>query len=120
MKVFLTGATGFVGHHVAKALASKGAQLRLLVRKTSNLKNLEGIPGETHTGDLSEPASLRPALEGCDAVVHAAADYRLWIPDPQRMYRANVDGTRELLRIAREAGVPRFVQNKTRTRKIGV
>ena len=109
MRIFLTGATGFVGHHVARALAAEGAQLRLLVRKSSNLKNLEGIAGDTHVGDLQEPDSLRPALAGCDAVVHVAADYRLWIPDPQQMYRANVDGTRELLRMAREAKVPRVV-----------
>ncbi len=109
MKIFLTGATGFIGHHVAKALAAEGAKLRLLVRKTSNLANLEGIKGETHVGDLADPESLRPALEGCDAVVHVAADYRLWIRDPQAMYRANVDGTRELLRLAREAGVKRVV-----------
>jgi dihydroflavonol-4-reductase len=98
-----------VGHHVACALAAQGAELRLLVRKSSNLKNLEGIGGETCVGDLAEPESLRAALEGCDAVVHVAADYRLWIPDPDAMYKANVDGTRELLRMAREAGVGRFV-----------
>ena len=109
MKIFVTGATGFVGHHVAKALAREGADLRLLVRKTSNLANLEGISGDTHIGDLAQPETLRPALQGCDAVMHVAADYRLWIPDPQSMYRANVDGTRELLRMAREAGVPRVV-----------
>ena len=109
MKVFLTGATGLIGSHVARALAIEGAQLRMLVRKTSNLANLEGIDGETHVGDLSDPDSLQPALAGCDAVVHVAADYRLWIPDPKAMYRANVDGTRELLRLAREAGVKRFV-----------
>ena len=109
MKVFLTGATGFVGHHVAKALASEGADLRLLVRGTSKLKNLEGIAGETYVGDLADPESLRLALAGCDAVMHVAADYRLWIPDPQAMYKVNVDGTRELLRMAREAGVARFV-----------
>ncbi|HEV2486717.1 MAG TPA: hopanoid-associated sugar epimerase [Terracidiphilus sp.] len=109
MKVFLTGATGFVGHHVARALAAEGAELRLLVRKTSNLANLEGISGDTHVGDLSEPESLAQALKGCDAVVHVAADYRLWIPDPAAMYRANVDGTRELLKMAREVGVPRVV-----------
>ena len=109
MKVFLTGATGFVGHHVARALAAEGAQLRLLVRKSSNLANLEGIAGDTHVGDLSQPETLKPALAGCDAVVHVAADYRLWIPDPAAMYRANVDGTRELLRMAREAQVPRVV-----------
>jgi dihydroflavonol-4-reductase len=109
MRIFLTGATGFVGHHVARALAAEGAQLRMLVRKTSNLANLEDIEGETHLGDLAEPESIRPALAGCDAVVHVAADYRLWIPDPAAMYRANVEGTRDLLRMAREAGVPRFV-----------
>jgi len=109
MKVFLTGATGFVGHHVALALAAEGADLRLLVRKTSKLANLEGIRSDTHVGDLADPESLKPALVGCDAVVHVAADYRLWIPDPAAMYRANVDGTRELLRLAREAGVKRFV-----------
>jgi dihydroflavonol-4-reductase len=109
MKVFLTGATGFVGHHVAKALTAAGADLRLLVRKSSNLKNLEGISGNTFVGDLLEPESLRVGLVGCDAVMHVAADYRLWIRDPETMYRANVSGTRELLRMAREAGVPRFV-----------
>jgi dihydroflavonol-4-reductase len=109
MKVFVTGATGFVGHHVARELAAQGAELRLLVRKTSNLANLEGIAGETHIGDLSDPESIRPALAGCDVVMHVAADYRLWIPDPKAMYRANVDGTRELLRLAREAGVRRVV-----------
>ena len=109
MKVFLTGATGFVGHHVAKALAAEGAELRILVRKTSNLANIEGIPGETYLGDLARPESIRAALDGCDAVVHVAADYRLWIRDPEAMYRVNVDGTRDLLKLAREAGVPRFV-----------
>jgi dihydroflavonol-4-reductase len=109
MKVFVTGATGFVGHHVARALAAEGADLRLLVRRSSNLANLEGIAGETHVGDLADPDSLRPALAGCDAVMHVAADYRLWIRDPAAMYKANVDGTRELLRMAREAGVPRVV-----------
>jgi dihydroflavonol-4-reductase len=109
MKIFLTGATGFVGHHVARALAAEGARLRMLVRKTSNLAHLEGIEGETHVGDLADPESIRPALKGCDAVVHVAADYRFWTRDPEAMYRTNVDGTRDLLRMAREAGVNRFV-----------
>ncbi len=110
MKIFLTGATGFVGHHVGAALAAHGAELRLLVRKTSNRSNLEGIAGDLVVGDLTEPESLRAALAGCEAVVHVAADYRLWIrgkPDP--MYRVQVDGTRDLLRLAREARVRRFV-----------
>jgi dihydroflavonol-4-reductase len=109
MKVFLTGATGFIGHHVAKALTAEGAELRMLVRKSSNLANIEGISGETYLGDLARPEALRAALGGCDAVVHVAADYRLWIRDPEAMYRINVDGTRDLLKLAREAGVPRFV-----------
>ncbi|HEX4322401.1 MAG TPA: hopanoid-associated sugar epimerase [Acidobacteriaceae bacterium] len=109
MKIFVTGATGFVGHHVARELAAQGAELRLLVRKTSNLANLEGIAGETHIGDLSEPDTIKPALVDCEALMHVAADYRLWIPDPKAMYRANVDGTRELLRLASEAGVRRVV-----------
>lgn len=113
MKVFLTGATGFVGSHVAREVAARGADLRLLVRKTSNLANLEGLAAvsgtETIQGDLLEPESLRVAVRGCDAVLHVAADYRLWVRDPDTMYRANVEGTRGLLRIAREEGVPRCV-----------
>jgi dihydroflavonol-4-reductase len=109
MRIFLTGATGFVGHHVALALAAEGADLRMLVRKSSNLANIEGIRGETVIGDLTQPESYSLALCNCEAVLHVAADYRLWIPDPKSMYRANVDGTRDLLRLAREAGVKRFV-----------
>jgi dihydroflavonol-4-reductase len=109
VKVFLTGATGFVGSHVAREVAARGADLRLLVRRTSNLANLEGLAAETVTGDLLDPESLRTAVRGCDAVMHVAADYRLWVRDPKVMDRTNVRGTRELLRIAREEGVPRFV-----------
>src|SRR6201998_2989873 len=109
MKIFLTGGTGFVGHHVACPLAAEGAYLRMLVRKSSKLSNLEGIPGDTVVGDLAKPDSYASALQGCDAVMHVAADYRLWIRDPDKMYRANVDGTRDLLKLAREAGVRRIV-----------
>lgn len=109
MRVFITGATGFVGGHVARAYASQGASLRLLTRKTSRLDSLTGIDAETVVGDLREPEKLRTALTGCDALVHVAADYRLWVRDPAQMYAANVDGTRELLRIAREVGVQRVV-----------
>jgi dihydroflavonol-4-reductase len=109
LRVFLTGATGFVGGHVARAYASEGASLRLLTRATSRLDSLAGLDAETVVGDLREPEKLRSALSGCDALVHVAADYRLWVRDPAQMYAANVDGTRELLRIAREAGVERVV-----------
>jgi dihydroflavonol-4-reductase len=94
---------------VARALAAEGAELLMLVRKSSNLAHLEGIHGETQVGDLAHPDSFASALAGCDAVVHVAADYRLWIRDPATMYRVNVDGTRDLLRLAREAGVRRVV-----------
>jgi dihydroflavonol-4-reductase len=109
MKVFITGATGFVGGHVAHELAARGAELRLLVRRSSNLANLEGLPGETIIGDLLQPDSLRNAIRGCGAVMHVAADYRLWVRDPDAMLRTNVEGTRALLRIAREENVARFV-----------
>ena len=108
MRLFLTGATGFVGSHVATLAAEQGADLRLLARKTSNTANLPKN-AELIVGDLREPAAFASALIGCDAVLHVAADYRLWVPDPADMYKANVEGTRELLRLAREAGVPRFV-----------
>jgi dihydroflavonol-4-reductase len=109
MKVFLTGATGFVGSHVARAYAAQGAVLRLLTRATSNKAPLEGLAADVVVGDLREPEGLRAALRGCDALVHVAADYRLWVKDPKSMYAANVDGTRELLRIAREEGVAKVV-----------
>jgi dihydroflavonol-4-reductase len=109
MKAFLTGATGFLGSHVARVLASQGAELRLLVRPTSNLKNLEGLHAETATGDLRDSASLDKAISGCDTVFHVAADYRLWVRDPDEMYRSNVDGTRALLEVARKNGVRRVV-----------
>ena len=109
MRVFITGATGFVGSHVARTYADAGAQLRLLTRSTSRLDALKGIAAETVTGDLREPANLRTPLTGCDALVHVAADYRLWVRDPKEMYAANVDGTRELLKLAREVGIKRVV-----------
>lgn len=109
MKVFVTGATGFVGTHVARELQKQGAQLRLLVRPTSNLGNLEGLDAELVEGDLCDPDSLRRGIAGCEFLVHVAADYRLWTRDPQQMYRANVEGTRSVLRAAADAGVRRVV-----------
>ncbi|HEY1809495.1 MAG TPA: NAD-dependent epimerase/dehydratase family protein, partial [Acidobacteriaceae bacterium] len=82
MRIFVTGATGFVGSHVARELANRGAALRLLTRRTSNLANIEGLSAETVTGDLLEPESLRTAIRGCGALMHVAADYRLWVRDP--------------------------------------
>jgi dihydroflavonol-4-reductase len=109
LKAFLTGATGFLGSHVARVLSEQGAQLRLLVRPTSNLKNLQGLKAETAVGDLRDAASLEKAMSGCDTVFHVAADYRLWVRDPAEMYRSNVGGTRAILEAARKNGIRRIV-----------
>jgi dihydroflavonol-4-reductase len=109
MKAFITGATGFVGAHVARALASHGADLRLLVRPTSRLENIAELGAETVTGDLREPESLTKAMQGCEFVFHVAADYRLWVRDPGEMYKANVEGTRAIIDAAQASGVRRVI-----------
>lgn len=109
MRVFITGATGFVGGHVARSYAAAGADLRLLTRSTSRLDVLTGLDAEAVQGDLRNIEPLRAALTGCEALVHVAADYRLWVRDPKEMYAANVEGTRNLLALAREVGVRRVV-----------
>src|SRR5690349_4748427 len=109
MKTFITGATGFVGSHVARALTAQGADLRLLVRSTSRLDNIADLGAETATGDLRDPESLKKAMVGCEFVFHVAADYRLWVRDPEQMYRSNVEGTRAIIRAAQESGVRRVI-----------
>jgi dihydroflavonol-4-reductase len=109
MLAFVTGATGFVGSHVARVLAEQGADLRLLVRSDSDPKNIEGLKADRVVGDLCDPASLEKGMAGCDVVFHVAADYRLWVRDPERMYRANVEGTRAILKAALQNGVRRVV-----------
>jgi dihydroflavonol-4-reductase len=109
LKVFVTGATGFVGSHVARALQDAGADLRLLVRATSPTGNLEQLKGDRVVGDLREPDSLTSLMSGCEAVFHVAADYRLWARDEADMFRVNVGGTRAILRAAQDAGVRRIV-----------
>lgn len=109
MKAFVTGATGFVGSHVARVLAEQGAELRLLVRPSSDQRNIQGLKAEQVVGDLRDPASLAKAMAGCDVVFHVAADYRLWVRDPAQMYLANVEGTRALLQATRNNRVRRVV-----------
>jgi dihydroflavonol-4-reductase len=109
MKAFVTGATGFVGSHVARALAAQGADLRLLVRSTSRTDNISDLPAEVTVGDLRQPESLKAAMNGCDFVFHVAADYRLWVRNPEEMYQANVEGTRAIIQAAQESGVRRVI-----------
>jgi dihydroflavonol-4-reductase len=109
MKAFVTGATGFLGSHVARALAVQGAELRLLVRPSSDLRNVADLYAERVVGDLRDPASIEKAISGCEVAFHVAADYRLWVRDPEQMYRSNVEGTRTLLEAARKSGVRRVV-----------
>ena len=113
MLAFVTGATGFVGSHVARVLAEQGADLRLLVRASSNTKNITELKADVVTGDLRDPASLEKAISGCDTVFHVAADYRLWVRDPKEMYRSNVEGTLAILEASRKNKVRRVVYTST-------
>jgi dihydroflavonol-4-reductase len=108
--VLVTGATGFLGWHVAKRLVESGEHVRALVRPPNRVRELDV---ETVEGDLRDAGSLRRAVAGCSAVYHVAADYRLWAKDWRELYRSNVDGTRNMLEVARGAGVERFVYTST-------
>ncbi len=105
----VTGATGFVGWHVARLLIEQGKRVRALVRKNA----VPELDVEVIEGDLRDPASLERAVQGCPDIFHVAADYRLWAPDPDEMYRSNVDGTVNLLKAAQSAGCERFVYTST-------
>lgn len=109
MRIFVTGATGFVGSHVAQILSAQGADLRLLVRSTSRTDNIADLKADRITGDLRDPDSLKKAMQGCDFVFHVAADYRLWVRNPEEMYRCNVEGTRSIIRAAQESGIRRVI-----------
>ncbi len=116
MTALVTGATGFVGCHVARQLAERGEKMRLLVRANSRRDNIEALDSrlvEVVCGDLTDADSLRDALQGCDTLYHVAADYRLWSKDPRELYRANVEGTRSLLQAAGDAGVRKIVYTST-------
>jgi dihydroflavonol-4-reductase len=121
-KVLVTGATGFVGSAVARRLLDRGAQVRVLTRHGSNRRNIMDLSVEVAVGDLRDPGSVARALEGCTGLFHVAADYRLWVPEPDVLYQVNVDGTRNLLeaaflaeaevrRLAAEAGLPVVIVN---------
>jgi dihydroflavonol-4-reductase len=109
MRALVTGATGFVGAAIARALGAAGWQVRVLARSSSNRANLQQLPVEVVEGDLRDVASLERALAGCEGLFHAAADYRLGARDPRQLYLTNVEGTRNILNAARSAGVARSV-----------
>jgi dihydroflavonol-4-reductase len=109
MKAFVTGSTGFLGSHVARALLSRGAELRLLLRTSSRTENIANLNAEQVIGDLQDADSLKRGMVGCDAVFHVAADYRLWAVNGSELYQSNVEGTRNILSAARECGVRRVV-----------
>jgi dihydroflavonol-4-reductase len=106
----ITGATGFIGWHVARKLLARGDRVRALVRPSSRIRELET---ETVTGDLRDPESLKRAVSGCGLVFHVAADYRLWAKDTGELFRSNVEGTRNILSAAQRAGVDRVVYTST-------
>lgn len=107
--VLVTGGTGFVGAHLVRALLERGDRVRCLVRATSARENLEGLEIDLVEGDLRRPESLDPAVRGCRAVFHCAADYRLYVRDPRELYDSNVEGTRNLFAAATEAGVEEVI-----------
>lgn len=109
MTTLVTGATGFVGAAVVRALLARGEAVRVLTRAGADRRNLAGLDIEVAEGDLLQSDSLTRAVHGCKALYHVAADYRLWTPDPRVLYRTNVDGSRDLIRAAADAGVSRMV-----------
>lgn len=113
MTTLVTGASGFLGSHVARLLAERGDRVRVLLRPTSDTKLLDGLPVERVSGDLREPASLDQALVDVSSVYHVAADYRLWVREPREIYASNVQGTRNLLEAARRARVSKFIYTST-------
>ena len=109
MTALVTGANGFLGSAVARALLADGAEVRAFVRRGSDRRNLAGVDVEIAEGELTDASSLRRAASGCRAVFHVAADYRLWVADPEPMYAANVNGSVNVLEAAAEAGAARMV-----------
>jgi len=113
MKTLVTGATGFLGSHVARQLVAGGESVRVLVRLSSDPRALEGLEAEQFPGDLRDADSLDRAMQGVSRVFHVAADYRLWAPNPREIYESNVRGTRNLLDAAQRASVEKFVYTST-------
>ncbi len=112
-KILVTGAAGFLGSHVTRQLVARGADVRVLLRASSNNRAIADLPLEYVTGDLRDPASLNRALAGVKRVFHVAADYRLWSRRSQDIYDSNVGGTKNLLEAAKRAGIEQFIYTST-------
>jgi dihydroflavonol-4-reductase len=108
-RAFVTGAAGFIGSHVVRALLAEGTEVRALHLPSDDLRNLAGLDIERVAGDVTDAAAMRAAVRGCDRVFHLAAVYALWLRHPERMWQVNVDGTRTVLAAARDAGVGRVI-----------
>jgi len=109
VKAVVTGANGFVGSAIVRQLLDSGYEVRALVREKSNRRSIEGLPIEICIGDIRDQSSLTRAMSGCQALFHVAADYRLWVRNPDEMYETNVNGSLNVMRAAAEAGVERIV-----------
>ncbi|MBI4464948.1 MAG: NAD-dependent epimerase/dehydratase family protein [Acidobacteria bacterium] len=112
-KILVTGGTGFVGNHLVRRLCAERLAVRVLARPTSPVERLESLPVEVVIGDLLDRDSLQRAVRGCQVVFHVAADYRLWVRNPEESYRNNVEGTEQLLEVALQEGVSRFIHTST-------
>ncbi|MGE2723689.1 NAD-dependent epimerase/dehydratase family protein [Mycolicibacterium pulveris] len=108
-KKLVIGASGFLGSHVTKQLVKRGDDVRVVIRRTSSTRGIDGLPVEVHHGDIFDPASIRSAMRGCDVVYYCVVDARPWLLDPTPLWRTNVDGLRDVLEIAAEADLYRFV-----------
>jgi dihydroflavonol-4-reductase len=109
MKVFVTGATGFVGYHVARYLRKLNIEVTALVRPSSEKSYLSAIGADIAEGDVRDYNSILSAMKGCSQIYHLAADYRLWVPDPSTMYAINVEGTKNVMAAAEEAGIEKVI-----------
>jgi dihydroflavonol-4-reductase len=113
MKALVTGATGFIGFHVAKTLKEKGVEVRALVRKSGEASRLRGLGIELVEGDVRDYDSVYEALKGCQQLFHLAADYRLWVPDPKTMFEINVQGTKNVMEAALRLGTEKIIYTST-------
>ena len=112
-KTLVLGASGFLGSHVTRVLCEQGRDVRVLVRQTSNIRAIDHLPLERVYGDVLDSASIKLAMQGCDAVFYCVVDTRAWLRDPTPLYRVNVDGLRNAMDAALETGLKKFVFTST-------